>query len=104
MRAIDATAAKKHFRRVGCTGEYKGVLHIVVPISEIDKCPTITYEDLVPHGRWEYVRYDDGVHPKDVYRCTNCGAEKKVTSRKYLEPEKFCYNCGAAMRDGGKDK
>jgi len=51
----------------------------------------------VKHGRWEYVEYQDGVHPVYVYRCTNCGVEKKVSELKYLFPYLHCFNCGAKM-------
>ena len=44
-RYIDAKSAKKHFLKVGQPAEYKGVIHWVVPCSEIDKIPTV---DAVP--------------------------------------------------------
>lgn len=65
-------------------------------LRQIQQCPTIEAEP-VKHGRWEYVEYQDGVHPVYVYRCTNCGVEKKVSELKYLFPYLHCFNCGAKM-------
>lgn len=45
MRLIDAKAGKKRFNAIAQPAEYKGVIHMVVPIREIDKLPTI---DAVP--------------------------------------------------------
>ena len=44
-RLIDAKAGKKVFSAIAQPAEYKGVIHMVVPISEIDKLPTV---DAVP--------------------------------------------------------
>ena len=44
-RLIDAKAGKKVFSTIAQPAEYKGVIHMVVPISEIDKLPTV---DAVP--------------------------------------------------------
>lgn len=47
MRLIDAKAGKKYFNAIAKPAEYKGVIHMVVPISELDRLPTI---DAVPVG------------------------------------------------------
>lgn len=44
-RLIDAKAGKKVFSAIAQPAEYKGVIHMVAPISEIDKLPTV---DAVP--------------------------------------------------------
>ena len=44
-RLIDAKAGKKVFSAIAQPAEYKGVIHMVVPISEIEKLPTV---DAVP--------------------------------------------------------
>ena len=44
-RLIDAKEGKKVFSAIAQPAEYKGVIHMVVPISEIDKLPTV---DAVP--------------------------------------------------------
>lgn len=55
----------------------------------MEQTPTITYADLVPHGRWESCE-EDG-----VVVCSVCGNVETQTSY-------FCRCCGTKM-DGGKD-
>lgn len=46
-RLIDAKAGKKVFSAIAQPAEYKGVIHMVVPISEIDKLPTVDAVEVV---------------------------------------------------------
>ena len=46
-RLIDAKAGKKAFLAIAQPAEYKGVIHMVVPISEIDKLPTVDAVEVV---------------------------------------------------------
>lgn len=93
MRAIDADKLKDLEEL-----EYKYFMSpAAVPFYEADKvweileaAPTITYADLVPHGRWEprtdvvgFVRcsvchdcniYDDWPDGKKWHYCPSCGA------------------------------
>ena len=56
--------------------------------------PTLTYEDLVPHGRWKYY------HKQNKAVCTNCSFERDLDAN--FGRAISCPNCGAKM-DGGKD-
>lgn len=58
------------------------------------KAPTLTYADLVPHGRWE-------VRGQDLF-CTNCGGESGYNAFGASAFSDFCPNCGAKM-DGGNE-
>ena len=69
MRLIDADAY-----------EYPGDL-----INE----PTITLDDIIPHGRWE--EYPDSAH----LRCTHCKIEFK--KEKMTDTKNYCPVCGAKM-------
>lgn len=60
-RLIDAKAGKKVFAAIAQPAEYKGVIRMVVPISEIDKLPTV-----------------DAVH---VVRCRECMHWKPTGSK-----------------------
>ena len=46
-RLIDVKAGKKVFSAIAQPAEYKGVIHMVVPISEIDKLPTVDAVEVV---------------------------------------------------------
>lgn len=46
-RLIDAKEGKKRFCAIAQPAEYKGVIHLVVPISEIDKLPTVDAVEVV---------------------------------------------------------
>lgn len=63
MRLVDAKAGKKVFLKIAQPAEYKGVIHMVVPISEIDKLPTV---DAV-----EVVRCKDCKHRYNGVYCTH---------------------------------
>ena len=64
---------------------------VVIPVDDVEQAPTLTYEDLVPHGRWDFVdqRFYDGGFV-DIYICTSCGLSNDGKSI-------FCPNCGAKM-------
>ena len=49
----------------------------------LDEAPTITYEDLVPHGRWKR-------RGRNLGECSECGEVVAVRHR-------YCPNCGAKM-------
>lgn len=66
----------------------------------VQAAPTITYADLVPHGRW---MHDGGV---DWY-CSYCKSYHTFDEFGDLHPVAdcgyyYCPNCGAKM-DGGKN-
>ena len=46
-RLIDAKEGKKIFVALARPSEYKGVIHMVVPISEIDRLPTVDAVEVV---------------------------------------------------------
>lgn len=62
--------------------------------------PTITLDDLIPHGRWIPTGTNNAIGP--LVRCSSCGkyinpsATAIELNRQKLEP-KFCENCGAKM-------
>ncbi len=87
-RLIDANAGKKRFVAIGKSAEYNGVLHMVVPISEIDKLPTV---DAVPvvHAHW--IKTGRGM------RCSNpkCNCLSSLWDDNLKST--FCPWCGAKM-------
>lgn len=58
--------------------------------------PTITLDDLIPHGWWE----PNGINPHNGvvgnWQCTNC-------NRVSLNDTNYCPNCGSKMDGGGED-
>ena len=74
-RLIDAKAGKKVFSAIAQPAEYKGVIHMVVPISEIDKLPAIDAVEVVrcrdcavPHNKYTGCPELNGlVTPPDFY-------------------------------------
>lgn len=110
MRAIDADKLKDLEEL-----EYKYFSsQAAVPFYEADKvweileaAPTISYEELVPHGRWVDERgnavpfEDGGICPVSWCKCSVCG-EYLTASDEYSVTGRYCPNCGAKM-DGGKD-
>ena len=55
----------------------------------------------VKHGRWELYGNDDGCGCS--YFCDKCGANYDEDWFYEHGQFNFCPNCGADMRDGGKD-
>ena len=86
-RLIDARAGKKLFCAIAKPAEYNGVIHLVVPISEIDKLPTVDALEVV-HGHWELIPNHDALG-----YCSECKYKPAFVSYKY------CPNCGADMRE-----
>jgi hypothetical protein len=88
-RLIDAKAGKKLFCAIAKPAEYNGVIHLVVPISEIDKLPTVDAVEVV-HGRWIPIR--NKIHGYYMgLLCSECG--HKATNK----GGNYCPNCGAKM-------
>jgi hypothetical protein len=81
-RLIDAKEGKKVFVALARPAEYKGVIHMVVPISEIDRLPTV---DAV-----EVVRCKDCKH----YMLWEDSDENKTCAKliglMVSDPEDFC--------------
>ena len=97
-RLIDAKAGRKVFSAIAQPAEYKGVIRMVVPISEIDKLPTVDAVEVV-HGHWkEYshsalVRWKDGEPvwaDRSVFRCSRCDFGT-------IAKHNYCPRCGAKM-------
>ena len=57
--------------------------------------PTITLDDLIPHGRWFLVGADKRGRGGNL-ECTAC-------RKSYPYKCDYCPNCGADMRGGGED-
>ena len=95
QRLIDAKDGKKRFCAIAKPAEYNGVIHLVVPISEIDKLPTVDAAPVV-HAHWEEWWPGDCAlimtGEEMLYRCSACDA-------KYPDVEgfKFCPHCAAKM-------
>lgn len=70
QRLIDAKAGKKLFCAIAKPAEYNGVIHLVVPISEIDKLPTV-----------------DAV---EVVRCKDCVYCSTKSASRYHQLLRFC--------------
>ena len=67
-RLIDAKAGKKLFCAIAKPAEYNGVIHLVVPIGEIDKLPTVDAVEVADMKEFaEDVAYQFG------YYCQNGG-------------------------------
>ena len=95
MRLIDADELKEK----GFADEYTG--EGIVYVEDIDNAPTLTYEDLVPHGRWEkgkekklYCDWEMNGWYDYPELCTNCGYD---AAEHGAGVGKFCPNCGAKM-------
>lgn len=87
-RLIDAKAGKKQLLKIAQPAEYKGVIHMVVPISEIDKLPTVDAVEVV-HGEWRKVYTCHGEQAWG-YECNQCKADNPRATY-------YCPNCGAKM-------
>ena len=79
-RLIDAKEGKKVFSAIAQPAEYKGVLHMVVPISEIDKLPTV---DAVEVVRCRECKHCD----PENYHCDHPMSTAAPLKRK---PDDFC--------------
>ena len=85
MRPIDADVLKNKSRHVfkSNTG---GHCSPIVSTDDIDNTPTLTLDDIMPHGQWIDARKYCG-----DYMCSNCDALYGTDKFKY------CPNCGAKM-------
>ena len=86
MRPIDADALieeiRDTFKGMSTYAEQCGA---TLAVGMLREAPTITLDDLRPHGRWgNYEPYSDG------YRCLHC----KLIHRSCTA---YCPNCGAKM-------
>lgn len=72
QRLVDAKSAKKHFLKVGQPAEYKGVIHWVVPCSEIDNIPTVDAVEVVQCKDCEWY---DGILCTNLYGLTFCNPD-----------------------------
>jgi len=86
MRAIDADKLFKEFERAAW---YNNADRDEIAEEMLLQMPTITYADLVPHGRWKR-------RGRNLGECSECG--EVVAAR-----HRYCPNCGAKM-DGGNEK
>lgn len=90
MRAIDADKLMR-LRYTHLIRFWDGKVTDSLPLSEV---PTIAYEDLVPHGRWD--------EHYGVSICSNCHSMfdanlKMLQVPATWEMPNFCPNCGAKM-------
>jgi len=95
MRAIDADKLVKWLKIfVGsytdnyARGYVDGIKRAIAGATELAET-SITYADLVPHGRWKR-------RGRNLGECSECG--EVVAAR-----HRYCPNCGAKM-DGGNEK
>ena len=72
-RLIDAKAGKKVFSAIAQPAEYKGVIHMVVPISEIDKLPTVDAVEVVRCKECRFANQYKRMDGKTGYYCQFCG-------------------------------
>lgn len=94
-RLIDAKAGKKRFCAIAKPAEYNGVIHLVVPISEIDKLPTVD-ATLTVHAHWDEWWPGDCAlimtGEEMLYQCSACTAKFSD-----VEGFQYCPHCGALM-------
>ena len=99
-RLIDAKEGKKRLSKIAQPAEYKGVIHMVVPISEIDRLPTVDAAPVV-HANWEEWWPGDCAlimtGEEMLYRCTHCDAKFSD-----IENKRYCPWCGAFMDEERK--
>ena len=101
-RLIDAKVGKKLFCAIAKPAEYNGVIHLVVPIYEIDKLPTVDAVEVV-HGRWDEIpnKYMSVSTKNGSYsgHATSCSVCHEVNPN--LFKTNYCPNCGAKMDGDG---
>lgn len=102
MRIIDADPLWEQFRDQQCEFTKYSRYHqlndedkaaydrLETVLEQIDSAPTLTLDDIVPHGRWVYEKTYQGMK----YVCSECGEIPEC-----FEPN-YCPNCGCRM-DGG---
>ena len=107
MRPIDADAlfrpndvTNKILIITGKSGGKTIALATKLMEARVNAAPTLTLDDLIPHGRWIPTGTNNAIGP--LVRCSSCGkyinpsATAIELNRQKLEP-KFCENCGAKM-------
>ena len=94
-RMIDAKAGKKVFSAIAQPAEYKGVIHMVVPIIEIDKLPTV---DAVPVVRCRDCKNWHKLESSLIGEIMCCTAQGCMNVQK--EPDDFCSY--GERKDGDK--
>ena len=102
-KLLEYLAAIKPDEYVSAYGEaaVDVINHVETYVSEM---PTIEAEP-VRRGRWIEVkkhRDENGTILTD-YECSECFARVKDCYPEEIESERFCYNCGADMREEGDD-
>ena len=96
MRLIDADAYANELAKGSIVPDDSYSMGIMVgvdyAIKKLEEMPTITLDDLRPHGRW--IISSDGYYPY----CSNCKKEPKSGD---MTP--YCPHCGAKMdmEEGG---
>lgn len=103
MRTIDANVAIKGLieirnnLREGFPKQFQQET-IRKALRVVEEAPTITYEDLVPHGRWIITKeYDEIIDLEIVkYTCSVCG-KYHLTGAEVNLATNFCSSCGAKM-------
>lgn len=61
-------------------------------IEIINNAPTLTLDDIIPHGRWIY-HVDDLFPNESTMECSHCHGEELLT----LINDEYCPACGAKM-------
>lgn len=93
MRLIDADKLKEEVNKKKVVGRFN-------TLSLIDNAPTIplfVFRPRPQQGKW--IRKVDEVGFVS-HICSKCGAEIEVED---CSDDKFCFNCGAEMKKGGKE-
>lgn len=92
----------------GWLHDYGFPTNVIVALTDakrfVNNLPTIEAEP-VRRGRWIEVtkhRDENGTILTD-FECSECCAMVKDSDAEEIESERFCYNCGADMREGGAD-
>lgn len=97
MRAIDADKLLGNARVITSPADGRtstgGIRERTVTETQIRQAPTITYEDLVPHGRWIKMDTTGLAAKENVWNCSVCGYPVGI----WTAGCKYCPNCGAKM-------
>ena len=62
----------------------------------ITEAPTLTLDDIVPHGRWE--DKPTGAYGRWQSWCSVCGKHSGIGGIESNRHKPYCPNCGARMR------
>lgn len=74
---------------------------IRIALRCMERCPTLTLDDLRPKGRWK--KYYNSYFGQHRCVCSECEDEEYWKRNYNYGYESFCPNCGAYMRGGGED-